>query len=64
MNISFKTLKKFLSHDSGATLMEFAVVTTLITVLAATAAPKFSVISEGVSLEKAKMRFKKLLNKQ
>ena len=60
MNIKFKTLKKFLSHDSGATLMEFAVVTTLMAVLAATAAPRFSVISEGGKFRKSQDEIQKI----
>ena len=60
MNITFKAFKKFLSQDSGATLMEFAVVTTLMAVLAATAAPRFSVISEGGKFRKSQDEIQKI----
>ena len=40
--------------------MEFAVVTTLMAVLAATAAPKFSVISEKGRMQKSKNEIEKI----
>ena len=40
-------IKKLLKDTKGASLMEFAVVTGLMAVLASTAAPKFSTISES-----------------
>ena len=47
MGIILSRSIRFFKNTTGASLMEFAVVTALMAVLAATAAPKFSVISEA-----------------
>ena len=56
----FSKIKKFFSNKSGASLMEFAVVTALMAVLAATAAPKFSTISESGKFRKSRSEIQKI----
>lgn len=53
-------IKNFFSNKSGASLMEFAVVTALMAVLAATAAPKFSTISESGKFRKSHSEIQKI----
>ena len=54
-------IKKLLKDTKGASLMEFAVVTGLMAVLASTAAPKFSTILRVEDIEKALLRWKRLV---
>jgi len=51
---------KFIQKEDGASLMEFAVVTALMAVLAATAAPKFSDISENAKVRKSRTEIEKI----
>ena len=60
VKICKKTFLNFLSKQEGASLMEFAVVTALMAVLAATAAPKFSDISESGKFRKSKSEMEKI----
>ena len=60
VKICKKTFLNFLSKREGASLMEFAVVTALMAVLAATAAPKFSDISESGKFRKSKNEMEKI----
>jgi len=53
-------IKRSLNENSGASLMEFAVVTALMAVLAATAAPKFSTISESGKFRKSNSEIQKI----
>jgi len=53
-------LTKFWENSSGASLMEFAVVTALMAVLAATAAPKFSTVAEGGKFRKSHDEIQKI----
>jgi Flp pilus assembly pilin Flp len=59
MKCIFK-IKTYLKENSGASLMEFAVVTALMAVLAATAAPKFSTISESGKFRKSHSEIQKI----
>ena len=59
MKIISKTIKIF-KNTAGASLMEFAVVTSLMAVLAATAAPKFSVITEKGKMQKSRNEIEKI----
>ena len=52
-------IRHALANKSGASLMEFAVVTALMAVLAATAAPKFSTISESGKFRKSQSEIQK-----
>tara|TARA_B100001093_G_C26743939_1_gene977968 strand:- start:648 stop:1286 length:639 start_codon:yes stop_codon:yes gene_type:complete len=56
----FSIFKRNLKQRSGASLMEFAVVTALMAVLAATAAPKFSTISESGKFRKSHSEIQKI----
>tara|TARA_B100000212_G_scaffold329384_1_gene294563 strand:+ start:787 stop:1413 length:627 start_codon:yes stop_codon:yes gene_type:complete len=60
MRHKLKTFSKFILNTNGASLMEFAVVTALMAVLAATAAPKFSNISEKSKMQKSKNEMEKI----
>ena len=54
------TILDLIKKRDGASLMEFAVVTALMAVLAATAAPKFSDISESGKFRKSKSEMEKI----
>ena len=58
--IKFIKIRQALAKRSGASLMEFAVVTALMAVLAATAAPKFSTISESGKFRKSQSEIQKI----
>jgi len=60
MKLFLSKIIKFSKNNSGASLMEFAVVTALMAVLAATAAPKFSSISEKGKMQKSKNEMEKI----
>ena len=60
IKICNKTILNLLIKRDGASLMEFAVVTALMAVLAATAAPKFSDISESGKFRKSKSEMEKI----
>ncbi len=60
VKISKKSFLNLIRKRDGASLMEFAVVTALMAVLAATAAPKFSDISESGKFRKSKSEMEKI----
>jgi len=57
---AIKTVFKYLNQKNGNSLMEFAVTTALMAILAATAAPKLSIISEGARFRKSNAELDKL----
>ena len=56
-----KTLKRLMKRTNGASLAEFAVVVALMAALAASAAPKFSAMTEGTKDKKSEEEMDKLL---
>ena len=60
MNRILKMSMLYFSKNNGNSLMEFAVVTSLMAVLVATAAPKFSDISEKAKFQKSKLEIEKI----
>ena len=59
MNLQKKLLRK-ISKNNGSTLMEFAVVTGLMAILAVAGMPKLSTVGENAALQKSKNELDKL----
>ena len=59
MNLQTKLLRK-VSKNNGSTLMEFAVVTGLMAILAVAGMPKLSNVGENAALQKSKNELDKL----
>ena len=59
MKLKIRSLKVF-SNTSGSTLMEFAVVTGLMAILAVTGMPKLSIVGESARMQKSKQELDKL----
>jgi type II secretory pathway pseudopilin PulG len=57
---SLKKCAKYLAKTNGNSLMEFAVTTAMMAILAATAAPKLSILSENAKMAKSKDELDKL----
>ena len=61
MNQLLKNLLNKMKNTRGSSLMEFAVVTAMMAILAATAAPKLSGLSEGAMGSKTMSELDKLI---
>ena len=60
MHLNIFKLIKFLKSTNGNSLMEFAVTTAMMAILAATAAPKLSMLTENARMQKSTAELDKL----
>tara|TARA_B100000427_G_C15510100_1_gene595758 strand:+ start:274 stop:945 length:672 start_codon:yes stop_codon:yes gene_type:complete len=60
MQIKLYKFFQYLKNTNGNSLMEFAVTTAMMAILAATAAPKLSMLSENAKMQKSKNELDKL----
>ena len=60
MHLNFFKVIKFLKSTNGNSLMEFAVTTAMMAILAATAAPKLSMLTENARMQKSTAELDKL----
>ena len=60
MRLNTHKVLHFLKRTNGNSLMEFAVTTAMMAILAATAAPKLSMLSENAKMQKSRNELDKI----